>query len=96
MKVSCASEPCIASASGTVKVPKVGGASAKTYKTKKIIKPIAKGATVKIKLGLSRAARRAIKRALRHGKHVTMKLTITVTDAAGNTKKLTRKVKLRL
>lgn len=95
VRVACADEPCVASARGTVKVPRVGAVRAKTYKTKKITKPIAKGASVKIKLGLFRAARTAMQRALRRGKRVTMKLTIAVTDAVGNTKKLTRRVKLR-
>jgi len=96
VRVSCINEACTAGARAVIKVPRVGPARTTVYKTKKAIKPIGKGATVTIKPRVSRAARRAIKRALRRGKRVTAKLTISVTDAAGNTRKLTRQVKLRL
>jgi uncharacterized protein GlcG (DUF336 family) len=51
---------------------------------------------VTLRLKLSEPARRAIKRALHTGHRVTANFTITVADAAGNTRRLACQVKLKL
>jgi hypothetical protein len=45
---------------------------------------------------LPSAAQAAIKRALRRGLRITVKLEITTADAAGNSTTLARQVKLKL
>lgn len=68
---------------------------AKTYTLKKVSKAITTGDKAKVTLKLSRGTRTAARRALRAGKHVTVKLKIVVVDAAGNARHLSRNVKLR-
>ena len=57
--------------------------------------PAIAGATVKIKVKLTKPTRVVVKRALRSGKRIRPTLAIAVTDTAGTTTNLTRLVKLR-
>lgn len=95
LKVGCVSEACTARTTGTIRLPKPGRSKAKTLKLKALSTGIKKGATATVKLKLSATARSAIKRALRAGKTISAKVTVTVTDAAGNKRLLTRRVRLR-
>ena len=96
VRVSCPDEACLARASGTVRVPKVGRTRAKRYKLRTVKADIAKAEGAELRPALSNAARRAIRRALRRGRPVIIRLRITVADVTGNTRTLTRQVKLRL
>lgn len=96
VRVVCADEPCAATARGAVRVPKVRSVKARTYKLGKITKVLAKGAKLKFKIKLPAGRRKAIRRALRAGKKVTVKIKVVVTDAAGNDKTIKRNVKLKL
>jgi len=84
----------LATANGTVRVP--SPAKAIVYTLKKQARPIAKGATATLRQKLSAPTRRAIRRALRRGRPVTVKVRITVADAAENVRTLKRQVELRL
>jgi hypothetical protein len=92
--ISC-EEACHATASGAVRVPEFGSAHARTYHTKVSRRSIPKGKKATVKLKLSPSARVAIRRALRAGKPIVIKLSVRVADAAGNAQTLTRQVKLR-
>jgi uncharacterized delta-60 repeat protein len=92
--VSCTNEACTATTSASIRVPLVGATLAKTYKLKTVTKQLAKGQKVTIKLKLSAAARKAIKRALSARKRVVAKIKLTVTDAAGNKRTLDRRIQL--
>jgi hypothetical protein len=54
------------------------------------------GGTATLRPALSDAARKAITRALHAGRRITVNLTITVEDAAGNARNVTWQVRLRL
>ncbi len=93
--VSCRDEACRAAASGTVRVPRVGRAKARSY-TVRSVAAIAAGAKAAVRLKLSPRARAAIRRALRARKRVTMRVAVRVTDRAGNARTLRRTVALKL
>ena len=94
--VRCSSEDCTASASATVRVPKIGATKAKTYKLGTAKRSIVQGAQQRLVLRVSTATGRAVRRALKARKSVIVKLRITVADAAGNKRTLTRQVRLKL
>ena len=95
VSVSCPNEACRADAGGTVRVPKIGAASARLFKLAKVTTAIAPGERGSLRPRLSYAARVAIGRALRRGRRVTASLKVTLADAAGNKKTLVRQVRLR-
>lgn len=76
--------------SGSVNVP---GAS-KVYRFKTVNKAVGAGKQTKLSLKLSSTAKRAVKRALRRKKRLKAKLTLVVTDNAGNAQ--TKKYSVRL
>jgi hypothetical protein len=94
--ISCPDEPCRAVATGSLRIPRIGPARARTITTRAPATTIAKGAKATIGLRLSRDARASIRRALRAHRRIVVKLAIRVTDAAGNARPLTRRVALRL
>jgi plastocyanin len=78
-------------ATGTVSVP---GGSAKLYRFKRARMPVAANQSVKLRLMLAKGALRAVKRALRHGKKLRAKVTVTATDMTGH--KTARRQTIRL
>jgi hypothetical protein len=78
------------SAAGTVRVPN----SSKVYRFKKATKSARSGRKVKLRLKLSRKAKRAVKRALRSGRKLKAKITVTAVDKAKN--KTTKRKTVRL
>jgi len=76
---------------GSVGVP---GAS-KVYRIKKVTKRVAAGKRTRIGLKLSKKARNAIKKALRNGRTLKAKLTITAKDLAGRRTVKRASVKLK-
>jgi hypothetical protein len=92
--VSCPDEPCRATATGTVRVPRLGHVRATTYKPRARTMAIAEGTKVPVKLKLSGTARAAIMRALIAGRHIVLKLGVRIADAAGNVQPRTRQVAL--
>lgn len=96
VRIACTDEACRATTTGTVRVPKLGRAKAKTYKLKTITTTIAKGTQVTVRLVLPAGARAAIRRALRAGKRIVVKLRVSIADGAGNARTLTRQIGLRL
>jgi hypothetical protein len=89
--VSC-SGVCTAIATGTLSVPKL----AKVYRLKRARRSIRAGGKVRLKLKLSKKARRAAKQALKRGKRVRAKLKVTVEGAAGNKTSKRRTIRLKL
>jgi surface antigen len=94
--VSCPGENCRAIASGSILVPRSGSHKATTLRLKAPKRSVRKGKKTPITLKLSAKARVAIKRALKAGKPVVARLTVRVSDTAGNGRNLTYKVKLKL
>jgi beta-glucanase (GH16 family) len=94
--ISCPDEPCLATAAGTVRVPRVGRVAARTYRLEAQTTTVLKGTKATVRLKLSARARVAVGRALRARKRVVLKLRVRVADGAGNARALTRQVRLRL
>jgi len=69
--------------------------AAKVYALKAASATIPTGGKATLKLKISRKAQKAIKSALRRHKTVKAKVTVTVTDAAGNRTIRTRVIRLR-
>jgi hypothetical protein len=84
-------EAVTAKLSGTVSVP--GGA--KVYRFTTVSKSIGAGAKTTLSLRLSAKRKRAVKKALRRKKRLKAKLTLVVTDGAGNSKTSKYAVRLR-
>ena len=92
MVVSATTEDLWASASGTVSVP----AASKVYRLKAIRNRfVARGTKPTLKLGVPKAALKAIKRSLRGGKKVKASIKLTARDGAGNLTTGKRTVKLK-
>jgi subtilisin family serine protease len=95
VSISCATEACIAKVRGVVRVPRIGPAKARLFKLGTVTTAITKGALDTLRVKLSQAARRAIRRALGRGRRITVKLTATTTDVSANSRTLTRHVELK-
>jgi hypothetical protein len=93
--ISCPDEACRATATGTVRVPRFGRASARTYAPTTVTTAVGKGSRASVRLKLSRNARGGVTRALRAGRHTAMNVHVDVADGAGNTRSLARRVTLR-
>jgi hypothetical protein len=87
---SCAGT-CTLSASAKVSL---AGAS-RSLKLRGIVRNAVSGKQVRLRLALSRKALRSVRRALRRGVKLTATVTVIATDAAGNSSKATRKVRLK-
>ena len=81
---------------GTIRVPKVGRAKARTYKLKAVAGALAIGGKGTVRLKLSKTVRSAVRRALRARKRVTVKVVARVGNRAGVARALTRSVRLKL
>jgi hypothetical protein len=94
--IRCPDEPCLATFSATVRVPLTGRTGAKTYRLKAVTAAVLTRATETTRLALPAQARAAIRRALKRGRHVVVRVRVEVADRAGNTQRLTRQIALRL
>jgi beta-glucanase (GH16 family) len=94
--ISCPDEACRATTTGSVRVPKLGRARARTYTPKAITREIPRGRKVSVKLKLAGGARAAVTRALRARKRSVAKLVVRVADRTGNSRTLSRHVALKL
>ena len=83
--------PCTLTASATVSL---AGAS-RSLKLRSIVRRAASGKQVRLRLALSSKTLRSIRRALRRGVKLTAKVTVVATDAAGNSSKSTRRIRLK-
>jgi hypothetical protein len=88
--VTCPAEACTASATATLRLP--GRAHALRLKAKPVV--LGPSQTRTLRLALSRAARSAVRRALRERSAVKAKLLVAVADAAGNSTTTVRTVRL--
>jgi hypothetical protein len=96
VRIGCPDEICRATTTGTVRIPHHQRTAATTYRLKAVKKTIGPGATVTVRLTLPVSTRAAIRRALRSGKPIAVKLHAGVADHAGNMRMLARQVRLRL
>lgn len=96
VNVSCISEPCRATVTGSVRVPRIGRGKARTYALTAATRVIPAGASVIARPALSSRARSAIRRALRAHRSITVVIGVHVADLAGNAVTLTRRAGLRL
>ena len=85
------SRPCIATAKGRIVIR----GSSKRFKLRPATKQIAQGAKATLELTLRKTTLTAIRRALKQGKKVSAKLTVTAKDAYGNPNTEQRTVKLK-
>jgi hypothetical protein len=90
VEVTCPAEACTASATTTLRLP--GRAHSLRLRTKPVV--LGRGQTLTLRLALSRAARAAVRRALRAHRVLKAKLVIAVADTVGNTTTATRTVRL--
>jgi len=93
--VSCTSEPCKMVASASTAVPKIGKLAGKTFKLSSVTAQLAKGAKRKVSLKIAALTRVRILKALTKRKVVSARLTVVVSDAAGNKRTLTRTVRFK-
>ena len=84
-------EACVVNASGTVSVP----GAAKVFKLGKARRSIRAGGKAKLKLKVSKKARRAIRKALRRKRKVRATIKLRIADSAGNTRRPSRKIRLK-
>jgi hypothetical protein len=84
VNVSCIDEGCRAVVGATVGVPSARSARTRTYSLTSFAGRIAKGATLRGRLRFTATIRVAIKRASRKGQRASVRLKITVADAAGD------------
>lgn len=85
-------EPGTVSARARVRLP---GGAARLIASGRVTVHAAANRTYRLRLSLPRAGVQRIKRALRRGVRVRAKVTLTVRDAAGNTRTKSRRVRLR-
>jgi hypothetical protein len=83
-------EPGTITAGGTVSVPN----SSRTYRLRTASAAAHAGASVTLRLELSRKARRAVLRALRRHRRIVAKVVVTVRDRAGNRRDAKRTIRL--
>jgi hypothetical protein len=72
----------------------LAGAS-RSLKLRTIVRKAGSGKQVRLRLTLSKKTLRAVRRALRRGVRLNAKVTVIATDAAGNSRKSTRRVRLK-
>ena len=98
VRASCPTEACEAKASGTVIVPsgqsKHGERKLRRVKLRPASAQLAAGGKAKLKLRISRKARKAAVKALDRGGRVRAKVAVVATDAAGNSATARRTVRL--
>jgi plastocyanin len=80
-----------ATLTGRLSVPGAG----RTYRLRKVTASLAPSVEEKLSVRLSRGQLAAARRALRRGSRPTLRLTVSVADAAGNARSLRRNVRLR-
>ena len=94
--ILCSDEDCKATTTASVRVPKLRGSKARTYRLPASTRTIAEGSKITLRTRLSSSARNAIRRALRARKKVFASFRVRVVDEAGNARMLTRQLRLRL
>ena len=85
-------EACTATATGTLRVPRL----ARVFRLRRSTRSIAAGGSARLKLGVTRKARRAARRALRRGRRVTAAVKVTAADTAGNRASKRRTIRIVL
>ena len=78
-----------------VKVLKKNGKVKKTRKLKKKTRSVVAGKTLKLKLKLNRKTKKLVKKAMRRKKASKALIKVRATDAAGNSSKAKRRVKVK-
>jgi hypothetical protein len=92
--VRCQDEPCTAEGRATIRVPRVGSRSAKTYRLRARRRRLSATEAGTVAFRLRARTIRGIRRALTRHKKVVVHITITVADAAGNRATRSRTVRL--
>jgi hypothetical protein len=83
VKVRCPQEACTASASASGRLAALGSEPRQKIKLKTATKKLAAGKAGKLTLRIGRGQAAAIAARLEAGKHVTLKVAVTATDATG-------------
>ena len=95
LNVVCTSEPCRAVVSATIRVPRLGRARAKTLRFRSVSANLRRNARRTIRLQVSSTSRSTILRALRLRKPISVRISVRVSDTAGNGRTLRRTVRLK-
>ena len=95
VRAFCPLEDCNVTASGSGKVPKPKRAALAKLNLKPVTEALAAGTAERIELPLRKRQLRAVKTALGAGRRPVLKVSVSVTDAAGNATADTLKVKAR-
>ena len=95
LRISC-NERCRTTTRGSIRVPGIGRVKATTYALAAATRTVSAGRRITIRLPLSIGKRRAIRRALRSRRRTTVTLRLTVADTAGNRRRMTRRLSLKL
>jgi hypothetical protein len=90
--IRCIDEACVATASGTVRVPGTGRRRARSYQLRAVTAAVATGGPATARLALPASMRRA----LTLGREIVVRVRVEVADRAGNTRRLARQIPLRL
>jgi hypothetical protein len=85
-------EPGTITATGTVRAPN----ASKVYRFKTASAKVLPGQRVKLRLRLPKKALKVVKKALKRGKKLKAKVTVTAKDSAGNTHSAKGTIKLKL
>ena len=95
IRVRC-DEQCTVSASGRVLITRgAHAAAARVLKTRTAKAMLAAGARTTLRLKLSKATRRSIRRSLdRRGRRATVRIAVRAADPAGNARSATRRVRI--
>ena len=96
--VSSPAQPVAARVGVSVTVPsgfRPGAGASKAIQVKAVTKPVPAGKRTKVKVPFKQSLRKQIKSALRAGKKVKAKLTITATAANGSTRKVVERVAIK-
>jgi hypothetical protein len=81
VRVSCPAEPCLVVAGGRVSVQ---GARAAPFRLRRASARLARGGSARLRPRLGRRALEAARAALRTGRRVQVRVTVSAVDAAGN------------
>jgi glucose/arabinose dehydrogenase len=89
LKMSC-DEVCAAAASGVIRI----AGSKHVYVLKPALKQLAANSSLRVRLKMSKRARRALRSAFRRHRRVTTRLTVVGRDGAGNASAANRRARL--
>jgi extracellular elastinolytic metalloproteinase len=93
--VTCVDTACVTRTTATVRVPRIGRRAARTYRLAAPHASLTRGARRILVLKVAGSTHTALARALRAHRRLTVAVTVTAKDAAGNATTVRRSVRLK-